>query len=71
MTPDFASSAMSRQAPATGRGVRNHEALVARHFPSLGEGKQGNFQTGGFPTSFGKGPDCVADPFGTVPRGCS
>ena len=25
----------------------------------------------GFPTFFGKGPDCVADPFGTVPRRCS
>ena len=24
-----------------------------------------------FPTFFGKGPDCVADPFGTVPRRCS
>ena len=27
----------------------------------LGEGKPGGFQTGGFPTFFGKGPDCVAD----------
>ena len=25
----------------------------------------------GSPTFFGKGPDCVADPFGTVPRRCS
>ena len=25
---------------------------------------------GGFPTLFGKGPDCVADPFGNVPRRC-
>ena len=25
---------------------------------------------GGFPTFFGKGPDCVTDPFGTVPRRC-
>ena len=24
----------------------------------------------GFPTFSGKGPDCVADPFGTVPRCC-
>ena len=24
-----------------------------------------------FPTFFGKGPDCVADPFRTVPRRCS
>ena len=31
----------------------------------LGEAKPGGFQTGGFPTLFGKGPDCVADPFGT------
>ena len=37
----------------------------------LGEAKPGGFKTGGFPTSFGKGPDCVADPFGTVPRRCS
>ena len=45
-------------------------------FPKLGpekwgEAKPGGFQTGGFPTFFGKGPDCVADPFGTVPRRCS
>ena len=26
---------------------------------------------GGFPLFLGKGPDCVADPFGTVPRRCS
>ena len=26
---------------------------------------------GGFSTFLGKGPDCVADPFGTVPRRCS
>ena len=32
--------------------------------------KPGGFQTGGFPTFFGKGPDRVADPFGTVPRRC-
>ena len=36
----------------------------------LREAKPGGFQTGGFPTFFGKGPDCVADPFGTVPRRC-
>ena len=34
----------------------------------LREAKPGGFQTRGFPTFFGKGPDCVADPFGTVPR---
>ena len=33
---------------------------------SLREAKPGGFQTGGF-----KGPDCVTDPFGTVPRRCS
>ena len=38
------------------------------HF--LREAKPGGFQTGGFPTFFGKGPDCVTDPFGTVPRRC-
>ena len=32
------------------------------------EAKPGCFQTGVFPTFFRKGPDCVADPFGTVPR---
>ena len=25
---------------------------------------------GRFPLFFGKGPDCVADPFGTIPRRC-
>ena len=38
---------------------------------SLREAKLGGFQTWVFPTFFGKGPDCVADPFGTVPRRCS
>ena len=37
----------------------------------LREAKPGGFQTGGVRTFFGKGPDCVADPFGTVPRRCS
>ena len=42
------------------------------HFSEiLGEAKPGGLQTRGFPTFFGKGPDCVADPFGTVPRRCS
>ena len=36
----------------------------------LREAKPGAFQTRVFPTFFGKGPDCVADPFGTVPRRC-
>ena len=38
---------------------------------SLREAKPGGFQTRVFPTFFGKGPDCLADPFGTVPRMCS
>ena len=38
---------------------------------SLREAKPGGFQTRVFPTLFGKGPDWVADPFGTVPRRCS
>ena len=38
---------------------------------ALIEAKPGGFQTRVFPTFFGKGPDCVADPFGTVPRRCS
>ena len=42
-----------------------------RHSPKVREPKPGGFQTGGFPTFFGKGPDWVADPFGTVPRRCS
>ena len=37
----------------------------------LGEPRPGGFQTGGFPTFFGNGPDCVAHPFGTVPCRCS
>ena len=37
----------------------------------LREAKPGGFQTRVFPAFFGKGPDCVADPFGTVPRRCS
>ena len=36
----------------------------------LGEAKLGGFQKGGFPTFFGKGPDCVVDPFETVPCRC-
>ena len=38
---------------------------------TLREAKPGGFQTRVFPTFFGKGPDCVAEPFGTVPRRCS
>ena len=50
-------------------------ASAALHFDTmaihmLGEAKPRGFQMGGFPTFFGKGPDCVADPFGTVPRRC-
>ena len=37
----------------------------------LREAKPGGFQSRVFPTFFGKRPDCVADPFGTVPRRCS
>ena len=32
--------------------------------------KPGSFTTRGLSLCFGKGPDCVADPFGTVPRRC-
>ena len=32
---------------------------------------RGVSKPGGFPLFFGKGPDCVADTFGTVPRRCS
>ena len=49
--------------------LRGHLHVHSRvHF--LREGKPGDFQTGGFPTFFGKGPDCVADPSRTVPRRC-
>ena len=34
------------------------------------EAKPGGLETRWFPTFFGKGPDCVADPFGTVPCRC-
>ena len=37
----------------------------------LREAKPGGFQTPGVSHFFGKGPDCVADPSGTVPRRCS
>ena len=40
-------------------------------FWNLREAKPGGFQTAAFPTFFGKGPDCVAEPFGTLPRRCS
>ena len=43
--------------------------MFQNHF--LREAKPGGFQTRVFPTFFGNGPDCVADPFGTVPRRCS
>ena len=37
----------------------------------LGMCVERSFQTGGFLALLGKGPDCVADPFGTVPHRCS
>ena len=36
----------------------------------LREGQLGGFQTGGLPIFSGKGPNCVADPFGDVPCRC-
>ena len=45
-----------------------HQKLLRKQL--LREAKPGGFQTRVFPTFFGKGPDCVADPFGTVPRRC-
>ena len=50
--------------------VGNHPPKILK-YQKLGEAKPGDFQTRVFPTFFGKGPDCVADPFGTVPRRCS
>ena len=47
------------------------EGDMSHHHMTANERSPGGFQTGGFPTCFGKGPDCVADPFGTVPRRCS
>ena len=53
-------------------GVSQPQSRVSRYTVQLrlGEAKPGCFQTRVFPTFFGKGPDCVADPFGTVPRRC-
>ena len=53
------------------RESSTNDRLLAGRNAILREAKPGGFQTGGFPTFFGKGPDCVADPFGTVPRRCS
>ena len=59
--------------PGCPRDIRPKNFLFGLNFRSslLGEAKPGGFETGGFPTFFGKGPDGVADPFGTVPRRCS
>ena len=51
--------------------ISRNAPLCPRLSSFLREAKPGGFQTRGFPTFFGKGPDCVADPFGTVPRRCS
>ena len=57
--------------------IANRHKFLSQTSPSpaktgvLREAKPGGFQTRVFPTFFGKGPDCVADPFGTVPRRCS
>ena len=44
---------------------KRENVVQIRH---LGDAKPGGFQTGGFPAVIGEGPDCVADPFGIVPR---
>ena len=49
--------------------IDDHQAAIQVN--NLEESKPGGFQTGGFSAFFGKGPDCVADPFRTVPRRCS
>ena len=36
----------------------------------VGEANRGGFPNRGVFHFFGKGPDCVADPFGTAPRRC-
>ena len=51
--------------------IFHHRLGYRKRFHSLREAKPGGFQTRVFPTFLGKGPDCVADPFGTVPRRCS
>ena len=47
------------------------EYFMRTNMHNLRGAKPGGFQTRVFPTFFGKGPDCVADLFGTVPRRCS
>ena len=65
---------MRRKKPATESAKKSggEEKPVKNLFcQELREARPGGFQTGGFHTFFGKGPDCVADPLGTVPRRCS
>ena len=62
MDPEFASEDFL--SCSLGGGCRYFSAY-------LREAKPGGFQIRVFPTFFGKDPDCVADPFGTVPRLCS
>ena len=52
---------------ATEHKKSSNKSGNAEHF-SWEKLNRGGFQTRGFPTFFGKGPDSVADPFGTVPR---
>ena len=73
-SPDFPGSSLNLPGSSL---ATSPEVLSLRHltaiqrFPGLREAKPGGFQTRVFPILFGKGPDCVADPFGTVPRRCS
>ena len=73
-TPGLKPGILSAMWNLDGPAIRN-ASIRANRFAEkpllLREAKPGGFQTRVFPTFFGKGPDCVADPFGTVPRRCS
>ena len=52
------------------RSANSTLAIPENRIHKLREAKPGGFKPGCFPLFFGNGPDCVADPFGTVPRRC-
>ena len=62
---------MARRFATRIESIRANRLAEKKKKTILREAKPGCFQTRVFPTFFGNGPDCVADPFGTVPRRCS